>query len=150
MLISAGLGLPTVLASVARAELYRWTDENGTEHFTSDPSQVPARYRNAAPAPDDGTGPRVNFISGDSQSSPARQDRLDELRARRRNAPPPRRSSPQTADPPVQRSSRAKRSKPHKYDRDCSNAYRAGRCRSWVNPDWKRWKQEQDADDDDN
>ena len=49
----------------ARAEIYRWTDEQGRVHFTSDLGKVPARYRgqSAAGVPD----PTINIID---QSQP--------------------------------------------------------------------------------
>jgi len=57
-----------LIASVAVAEIYRWTDESGTVHFTQDLNQVPARHRSAAakPAPAD-AGHRVQtYDSADS------------------------------------------------------------------------------------
>ena len=30
------------------AEIYRWTDEKGTVHFTDDPTRIPERYSNQA------------------------------------------------------------------------------------------------------
>jgi hypothetical protein len=36
------------LASPAAAELYQWTDGDGVRHYTSDPSTIPERYRDAA------------------------------------------------------------------------------------------------------
>jgi clan AA aspartic protease (TIGR02281 family) len=39
-----------LVAAPAEAQIYRWTDEEGRLHATSDPSQVPARHRGAAEA----------------------------------------------------------------------------------------------------
>ena len=33
------------LASPASAQMYKWTDEKGTVHFTDDPSNIPEKYR---------------------------------------------------------------------------------------------------------
>jgi aspartyl protease family protein len=62
-----------LIASAAVAEIYRWTDEGGTVHFTQDLSQVPPRHRSAAamPAPAD-AGRRVQTY--DSASSQSRAD----------------------------------------------------------------------------
>lgn len=40
-----------LIASAAAADIYRWTDESGTVHFTQDLNQVPPRHRNAAATP---------------------------------------------------------------------------------------------------
>jgi aspartyl protease family protein len=42
-----------LITSAAVADIYRWTDEGGTVHFTQDLSQVPPQHRNTAlePAP---------------------------------------------------------------------------------------------------
>ena len=45
------LGFACVIAitvtgvTLARAELYRYVDENGRAHYTNDPRSVPPRYR---------------------------------------------------------------------------------------------------------
>ena len=44
LLILAVLGLP---AAPARAEIYRWIDDAGVAHFTTDRKQVPGRYRSS-------------------------------------------------------------------------------------------------------
>lgn len=46
----AGLALAWLLAAPAAAGIYRWTDAEGREHFTTDLHKVPARYRAAAEA----------------------------------------------------------------------------------------------------
>jgi hypothetical protein len=45
--LASSLAVLTI-AGASVAEIYRWTDENGGEHFAMDPSQVPARYRQQA------------------------------------------------------------------------------------------------------
>ena len=47
MLFALGT-LALLLAPPTRAEIYRWTDSAGREHFTQDLNQVPARHREAA------------------------------------------------------------------------------------------------------
>ena len=37
-----------LLATVARAETYSWTDREGTIHFTDSPGNIPAAYRSSA------------------------------------------------------------------------------------------------------
>jgi len=37
-----------LLATVAQAETFRWTDSEGTVHFSDSPGKVPAAYRNSA------------------------------------------------------------------------------------------------------
>jgi len=44
-LIGLAVLLINVLPSIG-GEVYRWTDEGGTVHFTDDPSKVPKRYLN--------------------------------------------------------------------------------------------------------
>ena len=40
-----------LIASAAAAEIYRWTDESGTVHFTQDLTQVPPQHRHTAARP---------------------------------------------------------------------------------------------------
>jgi hypothetical protein len=63
----AAILVVVLTATPAVAQLYRWTDGSGKEHFTSDPSQVPAQQRQPALAPGQGSGGRLNVI----ESSPA-------------------------------------------------------------------------------
>jgi hypothetical protein len=44
----AVLALALLLAPVAHAQLYRWTDDNGETHFGQGSDSVPERYRNRA------------------------------------------------------------------------------------------------------
>jgi len=37
-----------LLATVAQAETFRWTDAEGTVHFSDSPEKIPAAYRNNA------------------------------------------------------------------------------------------------------
>jgi hypothetical protein len=128
-------------AAPASSEVYRWTDENGRMHFTSDKSKVPARYRYLA---DQSTGSgksTINRVESQGQGQWERQ--RPSPRARSRSATPsgsrPARRMDAFAEKPVP----AAKPSPKKYNRDCTN--NRARCRSWVNPDWKRWKKEEDA-----
>jgi len=47
-LLLAAAGFALALAGPASAEIYRWTDESGQEHFTMDLNQVPPKHRGAA------------------------------------------------------------------------------------------------------
>jgi clan AA aspartic protease (TIGR02281 family) len=69
------LALLVPFAGVARAEIYRWTDEQGRTHFTQDLSRVPpaARAQAAAAARSRGPGRLQTFASPDrgAPASPA-------------------------------------------------------------------------------
>jgi vacuolar-type H+-ATPase subunit I/STV1 len=58
------------------AEIYRWTDEKGTVHFTDDPTNIPERYSNQGKkvhAPEEKTTA--------TQPSPKPDDRSDRVKA---------------------------------------------------------------------
>jgi hypothetical protein len=40
--------LAAVLSTVARAEIYEWSDETGTNHFTTSADRIPAEHRSSA------------------------------------------------------------------------------------------------------
>ena len=53
----------------ASAEIYRWTDSRGREHFTTNLGQVPAEYRGAAARSVNRPKPgQVNFVRGGSST----------------------------------------------------------------------------------
>lgn len=65
--VLAGTVSALLLASGAASEVYRWTDRNGTVHFTQDLSQVPAEHRGTAARPRGGDAPaRVQTYSSDA------------------------------------------------------------------------------------
>jgi hypothetical protein len=67
----AALGLA---ASVASAEIYRWTDESGNRHLTNELSEVPPQFRDAAIADLNREGGSLNVIGdGGSTSTAAAQ-----------------------------------------------------------------------------
>ena len=73
----------------AGAEIYRWTDAEGREHFTSDLHQVPEQYRGdarrgAQAEAEKGEKPDNLNTMGTSWRSPARRS----VRGRRRASPP--------------------------------------------------------------
>lgn len=53
-----------LLPAVSHAELYRWTDDQGTVNFTEDFQSIPKKYRKSVQGSDDGASP-------DSPSAPA-------------------------------------------------------------------------------
>jgi len=69
------------LAPPAAAQIYRWTDENGTAHFAEGLSNVPERYRSRAvpvgprstPGAPEPTGPRAPSGETVLRFSPGRQ-----------------------------------------------------------------------------
>ena len=83
----AWLGFASLLAWLVAApgagQIYRWTDEEGRLHATSDPSQVPARHRARAEA--DAAAPPV-------------QDRLQRIESPTPAAPRPPRAAPRGRD----------------------------------------------------
>jgi aspartyl protease family protein len=58
-----------LLSSGAASEVYRWTDGNGTVHFTQDLSQVPAEHRSAAAKPSSADAPKrvQTYSAGESR-----------------------------------------------------------------------------------
>lgn len=68
----AMLGVAAIGAMVASAEIYRWRDAEGREHFTTDLSRVPPAERGRAAGADatkPGSG-SLNFHSGDARRQP--------------------------------------------------------------------------------
>jgi hypothetical protein len=121
-------------ADAGAGEIFRWTDEQGNLHFTSDPNQVPARYRGQSqPAVFDG-----NIIvaeDGDAASAKARLEALkqreQELEQERREAAArAKRSAGRARDPGPE---------PQKYTYDCVHRTRNGRCRRHRTAAWERW-----------
>jgi Domain of unknown function (DUF4124) len=69
-LLSLGMALALVVAAGAGAEVYRWTDEKGTVHATTDPGQVPEQFRSQIKK--GGLTPRGKLSSnGGAPASPA-------------------------------------------------------------------------------
>jgi Domain of unknown function (DUF4124) len=64
-----------LVATVVRAETYKWTDKAGTMHFSESLGEVPATYRNSAQPIGMDTGKTTN--TGPA-SSPERRQRADD------------------------------------------------------------------------
>jgi hypothetical protein len=98
------------IAAGASAEIYRWTDDKGTVHATSDPGQIPEKYRDQLRK--GGLTPRgkLSKIEGGSGNAPtpvpSRADRLEELRRMNSEASP----APAAPDPKPAKASAPKQS----------------------------------------
>lgn len=77
--------LAALLALPAGAEIYRWTDDAGREHFTQDLSQVPAGKRPAARqrAAEKGPAPPLNTYDATTAHPPARRSPREPSEGRR-------------------------------------------------------------------
>jgi hypothetical protein len=69
--VLTSFALIALAAPPALAELYRWKDATGKEHFTSDPSQVPAQHRQPAAAAGQSTGGSLSVIESRPTPPPA-------------------------------------------------------------------------------
>ena len=87
----AGL-LAISLADPASAEIYRWTDANGVEHFATSLDGVPPEHRAAAKARGAKTGGTVNSFSG-----PARPEEPGRVAPAAGDPASPDPSAPETA-----------------------------------------------------
>jgi len=141
LFLALGLGL----AGPAGAELYRWVDADGGLHVTSDPSEVPARYRKQARPVGESSGGSVNIVPGanDSQRTQRlrfrnRQRDMDRMLEDRRE-----RAAGRAASPPARRAEEPPPSKSDRYNYNCSRRTRNGRCQRTQTEGFKRWKQEQ-------
>ena len=65
------IALFLVCAGPAAAEIYRWRDEGGREHFTQDLNQVPPRYRKQAEEAAAGPSPGASKVQRFSTGAPA-------------------------------------------------------------------------------
>jgi hypothetical protein len=70
-LLLVALALP----GAASAEIYRWVDDQGRDHFTTDLSQVPRAKRTAAKAAAE-SRPTVNRSEQGAAAAPARRHRI--------------------------------------------------------------------------
>lgn len=58
----------TLVATGALAQdIYTWTDDEGVEQFTDDPSRIPEKFRKKARVT---TGSDINVVSGDGEAAP--------------------------------------------------------------------------------
>jgi hypothetical protein len=58
-----------LITTVARAEMYSWTDKEGTIHFSDSPGNVPTEYLNSAATAGRNTGKAGNMIKAVSSGS---------------------------------------------------------------------------------
>jgi hypothetical protein len=143
--LAAGL---LVLAATAHAEIYRWTDESGQTHFTGDLSQVPARYRAQAAQPIESksTFNDHETPTGPARATPPARAIAPAADATPRPVPRIRTDAPEPSRPRMaefeEKPAEPRRESPQKYVRDCDGP---GRCKSWVNPEWKQWNEERKA-----
>jgi len=123
-------------ADSSAGEIYRWTDEQGNLHFTSDLQQVPKAYRNQ-PQP---TVPDASIIVEQEGDAAAMQERLDALKRRGRELEQQRevaelrekQSAGRLRDPGPE---------PRKYEYDCFHRTRNGRCHRERTEEWDRWNE---------
>ena len=140
-------------AGSAAAEMYRWVDEKGELHFTSNLNQVPPAYRNRTTAPREDAGSTLNVAP--AIDDPAVQTQTDQRLHHLRRGNASRGAPPAKARAPVdegEANASSAAAAPRKYDRDCQHPGGNGRCKSQLNPDWVRSNQEHppsgaDADD---
>jgi hypothetical protein len=140
------LALVTSIAvTPAAAELYRWVDEKGELHFTSNLNQVPPAYRDRTTAPREDERSTLNVApaASDPDQHSQRDRRIRKLR-RTNKSHSASRAKPRSVDEGEEARAPAAAA-PRKYDRNCQRRGGNGRCHSQLNPDWVRWNQEQNA-----
>jgi hypothetical protein len=69
--ITAATALGLLLGGSAAADVYRWTDDAGKLHFTSNLDDVPPRYRQQASGEGRGSTGNVNIVGGAGPGSAA-------------------------------------------------------------------------------
>ncbi len=67
--LAASLAVPAAPAAPAGAEIYRWRDAQGNEHFTTDLNQVPPDQRDAAARGRPSRGGSITIHGGDAASA---------------------------------------------------------------------------------
>jgi len=124
------------VAGARAGEIFRWTDDQGNLHFTSDLNQVPAQYRGQFGI----AVPNGNIIAAEDGAAPSAEERLETLKergrklARQRQAEAARqqRSASRARDPGPE---------PPKYDYDCRHRTKNGRCRRFRSTAWNKWNE---------
>ncbi len=124
------------VADSSAGEIYRWTDEQGNLHFTSDLHLVPKRYRNQSQP----TVPEANIIVAEDGEAPQRKERLDALKRRGRELDRQREIA-ELRQKQSARSARDPGSEPRKYEYDCFKRTRNGRCRRQRTAAWDEWNE---------
>jgi hypothetical protein len=77
------------LAAPAAAEIYRWTDEQGNEHFSSNAHDVPPEHRTQAREAGSAAGGHVNRFESSGAPPPARSLSTTPRTVRPAKLPPP-------------------------------------------------------------
>jgi hypothetical protein len=142
--VSLAVALLTFAAAPAAAEMYKYIDSKGRMHFTQDIGQVPPEYRSQVERKE---LKKDISITGEGRGSGGAAERATEMRDRKRRleqqaeqrARSQRARTRPAAIPPQFRNRLEGAPEPRKYDKDCSNQYRTGRCRKVLRPEWRSW-----------
>jgi hypothetical protein len=120
--------------------MYKYIDSKGRMHFTQDIGQVPPEYRSQVERK---VLKRDISITGKGGShAPGDRVRDMERRSQRLERSAERRARQNRASPAARRNlgaPLANTREPRKYDKDCSNYVRKGRCRKILRPQWQAW-----------
>ena len=125
-------------AHSARAEIYRWTDERGTVHFTSDLNQVPAEHRNQSAV----TLPRGDFIYASDNVPHSSAERIEAMKDRSRELSK-QGTSPVARQKATKQAIQISDPEPRKYDYECRKRTRNGRCGRHRRSEWDAWNERQ-------
>ena len=132
-----------LVAHPAISEIYRWIDEQGNLHFTSDLNQVPSKYQNQTGVAG-ATGNIIVSGENDTRSSAERVEALKERSRRLKQQQPIPASRNKQQQPRV----RDPGPEPRKYYYDCRKRTSNGRCRRHRTAAWNEWdalRQKQEA-----
>jgi hypothetical protein len=131
------IALAFLLAAPVGAEIFRYTDENGTVHFVSSEDEIPARYRSRSGRAAEGSIGRVDseVVESTAPSRPTSR-RLHELRRRNQPRKPP---TTITSRDPRRRGPKPPGKEPRKYVPDCKFKNRNGRCGRRRTAEWDAW-----------
>jgi len=122
------------VAHPAASEIYRWTDEQGNLHFTSDPNQVPSQYKKHTEV----TVPMGNVIVSGEDDTRSSAERIEALQERSRRLMEQRPRPASRSNEPQQRA-RAPGPEPQKYRKDCRKRTKNGRCGRRRTKAWNKW-----------
>ena len=144
---------PTVLAVLlagvcllpvsVSAEMYQYRDSKGRLHFTQDIGQIPPQYRDQVERRE-----LRRDISVTGKPSEAGRDDAARIRAMKNRSRRLERSATQRkrqmAVPAKVRQRRNANPlqgarEPKKYNKDCSDYHRTGRCRKTLTHEWRAW-----------
>ncbi|TDJ14841.1 MAG: DUF4124 domain-containing protein [Deltaproteobacteria bacterium] len=129
--ICAGL---LVAAEPAATELYRWTDDKGQLHFTSDKSKIPRQFRNQDNAKSTSSQTTVTRTESSGVGLGGESELHRRIRLRREAKANALKRSQRSYDD--EKKPVVKAPPPRKYVRDCEKRNRNGRCGRKLNPAW--------------